>query len=93
MSGLGVGIVGCGLIGAKRAAALRPQDELIACYDVDEQAARALSERHGARGCASMEEMLATDPQVVIVAVVHDQLARLAEQEMTLPALARSRLR
>ncbi len=41
-SALRVAIVGCGLIGAKRAGALRAQDELVACYDVDEEATRSL---------------------------------------------------
>src|SRR5208282_917954 len=34
VSGLRVAIVGCGLIGAKRAGALAPEDELLACHDL-----------------------------------------------------------
>lgn len=83
MSGLRVAIVGCGLIGAKRAAALAPQDELIACCDVDEAAAASLAERYGARTCTSLEEALATGPEVVVVATVHHRLAELAEQAVT----------
>ncbi len=86
MSGLRVAIVGCGLIGAKRAAALAPDDELLACYDVDEQATRSLSEQYDARACATVEELLATDPEVVVVATVHDQLARLAERALEVGA-------
>jgi len=82
VSGLRVAVVGCGLIGAKRAAALARDDELRACYDVDEQAARALCERYGARACATLEELLATRPDVVVVATVHDQLAGLAERAL-----------
>jgi predicted dehydrogenase len=82
MSGLRVGIVGCGLIGAKRAGALASDDELLACYDVDPVAAEGLAERHGAVSCASLEELLAMGPEVVVIATVHDQLARLAEQAM-----------
>jgi predicted dehydrogenase len=82
VSGLRVAIVGCGLIGAKRAAALAPDDELLACYDVNEQAARGLCERHGARACATLEQLLATRPDVVVVATVHDQLAGLAERAL-----------
>jgi predicted dehydrogenase len=79
MSALRVAIVGCGIIGAKRAAALAPEDKLLACYDLNEQAAESLCEQHGATACATMDELLATDPEVVVVATVHDQLARLAE--------------
>jgi predicted dehydrogenase len=82
MSGQSVAIVGCGLIGAKRAAALAPDDRLLACYDVNERAAVAFSERYGVRACATLKELLATAPDVVVVAAVHDQLAGLAESAM-----------
>ena len=42
---LRVGIVGCGLIGRKRAEALRPQDELVGCSDVVPDAAERLARR------------------------------------------------
>jgi predicted dehydrogenase len=79
MSALNVAIVGCGLIGAKRAQALSPQDRVIACHDVDEGASRALADRLDAAVCASVEETLATAPDVVVVATPHDQLAGLAK--------------
>lgn len=82
MSGLRVAIVGCGLIGAKRAAALGSEDELLACCDVNEGAARELAERHGALACADLEELLGTAPEVVVVATVHDRLAELAERSL-----------
>lgn len=82
MSALRVAIVGCGLIGAKRAAALSPDDELIACYDVDERASAVLAERHGAKACASLDELLASGADVVVVATVHDRLAALAERAL-----------
>jgi predicted dehydrogenase len=82
MSAVRVAIVGCGLIGAKRAGALAPEDELVACYDVDQQAAQNLAGRYNARACTSLEDLLASDPEVVVVATVHDQLARLAESAL-----------
>jgi predicted dehydrogenase len=82
VSGLRVAIVGCGLIGAKRAAALGSEDELLACCDVNEGAARELAERHGALACADLEELLGTAPEVVVVATVHDRLAELAERSL-----------
>jgi predicted dehydrogenase len=80
MSGLRVAIVGCGLIGTKRAGALRPDDELIACHDVNTQASEGLAERHGCTACETLDELLALSPEVVVVATVHDQLAGLAER-------------
>ncbi|MHB8532373.1 MAG: Gfo/Idh/MocA family protein [Solirubrobacteraceae bacterium] len=78
MSRLRVGIVGCGLIGAKRAEALAREDKLVACYDIDGAAAAALAEQHGAAVCADLHSLLAHAPDVVAVAVVHDQLAAIA---------------
>jgi predicted dehydrogenase len=82
MSGLRVGIVGCGLIGAKRGEALSPEDRVIACHDVDERASRALADRFDAAACCSIEELLAKVPDVVVVATPHDQLAGLAEMAL-----------
>jgi predicted dehydrogenase len=82
VSPLRVAIVGCGLVGAKRAAALAPNDTLVACHDVDADAARGLAERHGANACDTLEELLDAGPEVVVVAVAHDQLAGLAEQAL-----------
>jgi predicted dehydrogenase len=79
MSRLAVAIVGCGRIGVKRARALTPGDELLACHDLDLAAARDLARQFGAQPCASMQELLALRPQVVVLATVHDSLAELAE--------------
>jgi predicted dehydrogenase len=77
-----VAIVGCGLVGAKRAAALAPNDILLACHDVDADAARGLAERYGSTACATLDELLAVGAEVVVVAVAHDHLAALAEQAL-----------
>ncbi len=79
---LAVAVVGCGLIGAKRAAALGSGERLVGCHDIDARAARALAERHRARACATLSELLDLRPDVVIVATVHDQLAAIAEQAL-----------
>jgi predicted dehydrogenase len=81
VSALRVAIVGCGLIGAKRAQALGG-DQLIACHDIDAPAAQALAAQHDARACASLDELLDLAPQVVVVATVHDRLAALAERAL-----------
>jgi predicted dehydrogenase len=77
--GVTVGVIGCGLIGAKRADALAPHDTLLGCCDLDVTAAQALAARHGAEVFPTPQELLALEPDVVVVAAVHDQLAALAE--------------
>ncbi len=80
---LGVGIIGCGLIGQKRAKALPANDELIACADVSLDRAQALAGSSGAT--AVTDWRIVTDHptiDVVIVATPHDGLA-----EITLAAV------
>jgi predicted dehydrogenase len=72
-------MVGCGRIGAKRADALAPNDVLVGCCDPNTAAAAELARKHGCRACANTQELLAMEPDVVVVATVHDQLAALAE--------------
>ncbi|MHB8240392.1 MAG: Gfo/Idh/MocA family protein [Solirubrobacteraceae bacterium] len=79
MSGLRVAIVGCGLIGAKRAGALGEEDSLIACHDVSAQAAERLAAEFGCRVCNTLDELLQAGCDVVVVATPHDQLAGIAE--------------
>lgn len=71
---LHVGIVGCGLIGHKRADSLG-SDELIGCFDVAPQATQSLAAETGAKACRSLGELLDLAPDVVIVATVHNSLA------------------
>lgn len=72
---IGVGIVGCGLIGGKRAAALGPA-RLVACTDTSPDRAQALAGRHGAAVEPDWQALLArTDVDVVIVATTNDALA------------------
>jgi predicted dehydrogenase len=73
--GLRVGIVGCGLIGRKRAAVLRAEDSLIGVFDTDPHARQSLGAGVGARACGDLDELLALSPDAVIVAVSHDALA------------------
>ena len=73
-----VGIAGCGLIGGKRAKALGASDELVGCFDIVGEVAQTLAADHAAHACASYEELLALEPDVVIVAATHDRLADLS---------------
>ena len=79
---LAVGIVGCGLIGRKRADALRRGDRVVGCADVSSEAAARLARDVGARPCSYLDEVLALEPDVVVVATPHDELAPLAERAL-----------
>jgi predicted dehydrogenase len=80
---LGVGIIGCGLIGQKRAKALPASDELVACADVSFDRAEALAGFFGAAAVKNWRSII-DDPaiDVVIIATPHDTLA-----EITLAAV------
>jgi predicted dehydrogenase len=72
---IGVGIVGCGLIGAKRARAIAGKARLVACTDVDRRRAEALA---GAGGLACDDwRRVVEHPEVqaIFVATPHDALA------------------
>jgi predicted dehydrogenase len=74
---LGVAIVGCGLIGRKRAAAL-PGGTLVACADTDAARVRALAELYGLAGGAStryQDVVTRDDVGVVVVATTNESLA------------------
>jgi predicted dehydrogenase len=72
----GIGIVGCGAIGQKRAKALGEGGRLVACADVDEGRARRLAEERGARLLTSWRDLVALpEVEVVLVATRHDSLA------------------
>jgi predicted dehydrogenase len=79
---LRVGIVGAGLIGRKRAAALRSEDLLIGATDLRADATAALVGEFGGVACAEVAELLALAPDVVVVAVSHDALAEHTEASL-----------
>lgn len=73
---LRVGIVGCGLIGQKRARALGPAGRVVACADPDEDRARAAAVHDGARVLSDWRQLVSLpDVDVVVVATPHDTLA------------------
>jgi predicted dehydrogenase len=77
-----VGIIGCGLIGHKRAKALGNDGVLVACADIDPQRAKALA-GSDAKSFAEWRQLLALpEVDLVIVATLHDSLA-----EITLAAV------
>ncbi|HEV7528645.1 MAG TPA: Gfo/Idh/MocA family oxidoreductase [Solirubrobacteraceae bacterium] len=76
---LRVGVVGCGLIGNKRADALGAEDELVGCTDASESASASFAAEHRTRAFANIDQLLECSPDVVVIAVSHDSLAPLAE--------------
>lgn len=73
---LGIGIVGCGAVGRKRAQALGVGGRLVACADVDEARARRLAAERGARALTDWRELVALpEVEAVFVATFHDALA------------------
>jgi predicted dehydrogenase len=78
---LNVAIVGCGLIGRKRAASLGGCN-LAICCDVDAARAQALAAAHPAAEAATDWRVAVNSPGVdmVIVATTHDMLAAIAAE-------------
>jgi predicted dehydrogenase len=74
----GIGIIGCGLIGQKRAKALGPGGKLVACADKDFARAGSLARGADAQAFSDWRELLALrDVQIVVIATLHDSLAEL----------------
>lgn len=74
----GVGIIGCGLIGQKRAAALGFRGEVRACADIDLNRAPNLANRFGAKSYSDWKDLLALpEIDLVVVATLHDSLAQI----------------
>jgi predicted dehydrogenase len=72
-------IIGCGLIGRKRAEAL--SDAVVkVCCDINLDRARALADKYGARATVDWEEAVSSrDVDVVFVATTHDVLPLVAK--------------
>jgi len=75
-----VGIVGCGLIGKKRAKALASNGILVACSDIDILQAQSLSKDTGARVYPNWYELVSSkEVEIVIIATRHDSLAEITK--------------
>jgi predicted dehydrogenase len=72
-----LGIVGCGLIGQKRATAARGH-EIVLVTDLDSDRAGALAAKTGARVAKDWQALVAPDLDAVIVATTHGSLATIA---------------
>ena len=75
---ISVGIIGCGLIGQKRAKALGCGGRLIACADIDFRRALSLA-GDSAKAFSDWRELLALpEVEMVIIATLHDSLAEIS---------------
>jgi len=72
-----IAIIGCGLIGAKRAAAARDHSIVIACDPAAERR-EALARSTGAKPVADWRDALSGDIDMVVIATPHDRLAEIA---------------
>jgi predicted dehydrogenase len=75
---MNVGIIGCGLIGRKRAESFGAAATLAACADRDIERARGLAARSGARVSTEWQAVVdAKDVDIVVIATPHDSLAEI----------------
>ena len=72
-----LGIIGCGLIGMKRAAADK-ELSVVAAADLVRDRAEGLCSRFGGVPTTEWKDVLASDADIVVIATTHDQLAPLA---------------
>lgn len=78
MNIFGVGVIGCGLIGQKRAKALGSGGRLVACADINASRAESLARTADAKVFSDWRELVrAPEVDVVIVATLHDSLAEI----------------
>jgi predicted dehydrogenase len=73
-----LGIVGCGLIGNKRAEAAQAQDEVVLVADTLPERAAALAEKTGAKVASCCQQLVESDLDIVVVATRHDELAKIS---------------
>ena len=64
----GIGIIGCGLIGQKRAKSLGEGGSLVACADIDKNRAKSLVDATNATAFDDWQELLKL-PEVELVVV------------------------
>ncbi len=74
-----IGIIGCGLIGRKRASGLPSVATLVGCFDTSPSAADNFSVAFGVPAFSSVRELiLETKLDAVIIATTHESLASIA---------------
>ena len=73
-----VGIIGCGLIGNKRAKALGARGSLIACADIDFEKAKKLAGYYNAKPFSNWQKLIKlANLDIIIISTLHDTLAEI----------------
>jgi predicted dehydrogenase len=74
------GIIGCGLIGRKRASSIasKKKNRLIAAADLEIRKAEALCVEFGGKAVTDVAEVINSETEIIVVSTTHDQLASLA---------------
>jgi predicted dehydrogenase len=70
-------VIGCGFIGAKRAAAAKGHDIVVVC-DSNADRREALTRQTAARAVADWRDALSADIDAALIATTHDRLAEIA---------------
>lgn len=73
-----VSIIGCGLIGKKRALAIKDNDDILFLYDTDKKAAEKLSHEMKIKVASSIDEVLDSDSEIIIIATTHNKLSEIS---------------
>jgi predicted dehydrogenase len=68
-------VVGCGVIGERRASALPKGSSLVACFDTNQERSKAFSAKTGAVVKSSLDELLKSEADIVIVSTINAALA------------------
>ena len=76
-----LGIIGCGLIGRKRASAC-PELQLTAAADVVLERAETLCRQFGGTASSNWQDVLTSDADIVVVATTHDRLAEISKENI-----------
>lgn len=77
---MNIGIIGCGLIGEKRARAIRHFAKLSTCFDLDIDRAKSFSEKYNCTYALSLDQLLEDNElDAIIVSTRHDSLAKISE--------------
>ena len=76
---MNIGIIGCGLIGNKRALSLEREDRVVSAYDTDAAALAAFTEKFGCIPARHWSDVVsAPEIEAVIIGVFHRSLAEIS---------------
>lgn len=80
---LNVGIIGCGLIGGKRAVSLGDLGKLVACSDINFDRAKSFASKYDCRPIPEWRDLLRDEQiDVVIISTLHDSLVEISCEAM-----------